>query len=77
MANVADIKPWFDDDITHMLASVYFAAGFKKSDLEDKRLIVYRTGFVKALASVAVARGLNPETFISPEDIQLLRKEQS
>lgn len=26
---------------------------------------------------IAIARGLNPESFISPEDIQLLRKEQA
>lgn len=77
MANVSDIKPWTATEIERLLASIYYASGFNRSDLSDPRRMSYRMGFVKALASIAIARGLNPESFISPEDIQLLRKEQA
>lgn len=68
--NVSDIKPWFREDIARTLMSIYFAsqASRHSSDSQD-----YETGFAVALSSVALAVGVNPETFLSPEDIQRLR----
>ena len=77
MVNVNDIKPWMAQEIERLLASIYFASGFNRSDLSDPKRMSYRMGFVKALASIAIARGLNPESFLSPEDVRLLRKEQA
>ena len=67
-----DIKPWFRDDIARTLMSIYFASavnGAKRTN-EDEN---YRVGFAAALSSVALAVGVNPESFLAPEDIQRLR----
>lgn len=63
--NVSDIKPWFRDDIARTLASIYFANTSGQAD--------YRKGFAAALSSVALAVGVNPASFLSPEDVQLLQ----
>ena len=73
MSNVSDIKPWFREDLARMLMSVYFAS---KSSLTPAPLPEgegYSKGFAAALASVALAVGVNPESFLAPEDIQRLR----
>ncbi len=70
--NASDIKPWFRDDIARTLMSIYFASKSGNKNRED-----YQIGFSAALSCVALAVGVNPESFLSPEDIQLLRKEQS
>lgn len=72
MSNVSDIKPWFREDIARMLMSIYFAASAAKRN--DER---FKAGFAAALSSVSLAVGVNPESFLSPDDIQLLRKEQA
>lgn len=69
--NVSDIKPWFREDIARTLMSIYFA------NQGGRRQVVggeYETGFAAALSSVALAVGVNPETFLTPEDIQRLRQ---
>ncbi|MBK7448503.1 MAG: hypothetical protein IPJ47_03390 [Anaerolineales bacterium] len=66
-----DIKPWFRDDIARTLMSIYFASaanGTQRTDDDN-----YRVGFAAALSSVALAVGVNPESFLAPEDIQRLR----
>jgi len=73
MSNVSDIKPWFREDIARTLASIYFA---NKSGQKFAMQSDYATGFASALSSVALAVGINPETFLSPEDIQKLREQQ-
>lgn len=70
--NVSDIKPWFRDDLARTLMSIYFASasnGAPRTDENDH----YRVGFAAALSSVALAVGVNPESFLAPEDIQRLR----
>jgi hypothetical protein len=66
---VNDIKPWFREDLARTLMSIYFAGKANQRREGD-----YWTGFAAALSSVALAVGVNPEAFLSPEDIQLLRK---
>ena len=83
MSNVSDIKPWFREDLARTLMSIYFASTpsgalrhlpqIEERNLEEEG---YRKGFAAALASVAIAVGVNPGTFLSPEDIQALRKVQ-
>lgn len=72
MSNGSDIKPWFRDDIARTLMSIYFASAangaHQTNDNEN-----YRVGFAAALSSVALAVGVNPESFLAPEDIQRLR----
>lgn len=77
MNTVVDIKPWFRDDLARTLASIYFASksGGQRSAISGQRSADgYEAGFAAALASVALAVGVNPESFLSPEDIQRLRK---
>lgn len=72
MPNVSDIKPWFREDIARTLMSIYFASaasGSYRSEDNDH----YRVGFATALSSVALAVGVNPESFLAPEDVQLLK----
>lgn len=72
MSNVSDIKPWFREDIARTLMSIYFASvtSSKHRSEENEH---YREGFASALSSVALAVGVNPETFLAPEDVQLLK----
>lgn len=68
-SNVSDIKPWFREDLARTLMSIYFAGKANQRREEN-----YQAGFAAALSSVALAVGVNPESFISPEDIKLIRK---
>lgn len=68
MSNVADVKPWFREDLARTLMSIYFA-----SVQGNGQSAQYRAGFAAALSSVALAVGVNPETFLKPEDVQLLK----
>ncbi len=72
MSNVSDIKPWFREDIARTLMSIYFASASNGTQRTGENEL-YRTGFAAALSSVALAVGVNPETFLAPEDIQRLR----
>lgn len=70
--NVSDIKPWFREDLARTLMSIYFASAtnrLPKSNENEE----YRVGFAAALSSVALAVGVNPESFLAPEDIQRLQ----
>ena len=67
MSNVADVKPWFREDLARTLASIYFASQGGVTTVER------RIGFAAALSSVALAVGVNPETFLKPEDVQYLK----
>jgi len=75
MSNVSDIKPWFREDIARTLGSIYFAGKVGQA----QGLPVqgdYAVGFAAALSAVALAVGVNPESFLSPEDVQKLRMVQ-
>lgn len=75
MSGVNDIKPWFRDDIARTLMSIYFASTSAAGTREGEDL--YKTGFAAALSSVALAVGVNPESFLLPEDIQRLRSKEN
>lgn len=70
-SNVSDIKPWFREDIARTLMSIYFASAANSARTAENEH--YRVGFAAALSSVALAVGVNPESFLAPEDIQRLR----
>lgn len=75
MSNVSDIKPWFREDIARTLMSIYFASvSGRRAATGSSEEEGYRKGFASALSSVALAVGVNPESFLSPEDIQSLQK---
>lgn len=67
MNNVADIKPWFRDDLERVLAGVYFAAQHGVSDRG------VRLGIALTLSALCVVLGIKPESILSPEDVQLLK----
>lgn len=72
MSNVNNVKPWFREDIARVLMSIYFASTSTNAiGLYNKE---YRSGFASALSSVAIMIGVNPETFLSPDDINLLHQ---
>lgn len=72
MSNINTIKNWSREDMARTLMSIYFASitasGGQKIKESD-----YQIGFAAALSSVALAVGVNPESFIAPEDIQRLK----
>lgn len=72
MSNISDLRPWFREDLARVLMSVYFASAI--SDSRTTPNDRYRNGFAAALSSVAINVGVNPETFLTPEDIVLLRQ---
>lgn len=65
--SVSDIRPNFREDIERTLAGVYLPASVVMYDLS------MRTGFALALASVAVNYGIDPQRFLKPEDVQLIK----
>ncbi len=72
MSNLNTIKNWSREDMARTLMSIYFAVaanGSQRTEDNDH----YRVGFAAALSSVALAVGVNPESFIAPEDIQRLK----
>lgn len=75
VSNVSEIKPWFREDLARVLMSIYFSSQSAPAPLGDvAQREGYEKGFAAALAAVALAVGVNPESFLSPEDIQRLRK---
>ena len=75
MPSVADIKPRFaNDDIYPMLSSLYFTFCQMNPNRHD---LNYRAGFIAGLAAFALQVGLNPTSFLSENDLNLLRKAQS
>ena len=77
MADVNEIKPYFKIDFLSLLKGIYFVSvatrllrGNRKPDIEELR---YRAGFASGLSSFALAVGVNPEQFISKEDLELVR----
>lgn len=72
MSNVSDLKPWFREDIARVLMSIYFASVSSHADNSENA--EYRSGFASALSSVALVVGINPESILAPDDINLLRQ---
>lgn len=72
MPNVSDIKPWFREDIARTLMSIYFAS-ISSSSFKSEEDEKFRIGFATALSSVALAVGVNPESFLASDDIKLIK----
>lgn len=68
-SNFNSIKPWFVEDHAKSLASTYFTITQQHSDRE------FRRGAVVTLAALAIQFGVNPESFLAPEDVQLIREQ--
>ena len=66
-----NLKPWFRDDIARAMISIYFTSLISRpqKQINDE----YRTGFAAALSSIAIIVGINPESILQSEDLQLLR----
>jgi hypothetical protein len=65
-----NLKPWFQDDLARAIVSIYFSSVVSGlGAINDD----YRKGFAAALSSVAIVVGINPETILQHEDIQLLQ----
>ncbi len=64
-------KPWFREDITRTLLSIYAAFRPVPSPTTQRQ-----AGFSDAIAAVALAVGVNPEELLLPEDIQRIRSEK-
>lgn len=65
---VSDIKPWFREDLYHLMLALTLAS--KASGVRKEQ---YDTGFAAGLSSFALAVGVNPEAFLSPEDLERLK----
>ncbi len=66
-----NLKPWFRDDIARAMVSIYFTSlvSGPRKQVSDE----YRMGFAAALSSMAIVIGINPESILQNEDLQLLR----
>lgn len=74
MPSVADIKPRSEKDLFSMISSLYFTFCQMNPNRHD---LNYRAGFIAGLAAFALQVGLNPTSFLSENDLNLLRKAQS
>ena len=69
----SNLKPWFRDDIARAIMSIYFSSVISGSEKQSNN--DYRKGFAAALSSVAIVVGINPESILQKEDIQLLQNQ--
>jgi hypothetical protein len=67
-----NLKPWFRDDLARVMMSIYFSTVMSRSGsaMNDE----YRKGFAAALSSFAIVVGINPESILHSDDVQLLRE---
>lgn len=64
MKDVADIRPWFREDLRYVLMAIYFAmkvAGWRRNEHEWR-------GAMDALTALGKAWGVKPEAFLSEAD---------
>lgn len=71
--NVSDIKPWFKEDIFRLITSIYFAHSVSPENSNEGNN-QYRAGFAEAMSSFAISAGIDPKSFLTPKDIQLIYK---
>lgn len=71
--NVSDIKPWFKEDIFRLITSIYFAHSLSPENSNEENN-QYCVGFAEAMSSFALAAGIDPKSFLTPKDIQLINK---
>lgn len=75
MPSVADIKPHFAiPDLYNTVSSLYFTFCQVNPNRNNEK---YRAGFISGLAAFALQVGINPATFLSENDLNLLRRMQS
>ena len=67
-----NLKPWFREDLTRAIMSVYFSSLISRPKKQSND--EYRAGFAAALSSVAIAIGINPESILENDDIRILRE---
>lgn len=72
-----NIKPYYRNDFLSLFKGIYFVSvatrrirGSRTPGIEELR---YRAGFASGLSSVALAVGVNPDKFISAEDLELVK----
>lgn len=65
--DLRQIKPWYRDDLFHILRGVYFAAqhGVTNKDV--------RMGIVLVVSSICLTVGIDPQGFLKPDDLQLMK----
>lgn len=73
MSDTDNLRPWFREDIARVLMSVYFATATSSQSFQSAPNDEFRRGFASALSSVAINIGLNPESFLAPDDIARLQ----
>jgi hypothetical protein len=71
MSNINNLKPWFREDLTRVLISIYFTSLVSQPVNETNR--DYRDGFAAAISSVAIGLGINPESLLTNNDLMSLR----
>lgn len=74
MSNTNKSRLWFRDDLTRTLISIYFAAKSSQGKNTDAQ---FQAGFTSALSSFALAVGVDPSAFLSPEDAARIQEARS
>jgi uncharacterized membrane protein len=66
------VKGWYVEDIMRCLASIYFASkpNRRPTSERDEGMLL---GFAAAVSAIAIAVGGNPETILTPEDVQRIK----
>lgn len=63
-----NIKPYFVEDLTSWLRSVYFSLAINGRQNRD-----YWRGVLSTIAALSLALDVNPEALFSADDVQVLR----
>lgn len=66
-----DLRPWFTENVLPLIRGLYFST--RPNIVNRERWI----GYLLAWSSVILAMGGNPETFMAPDDVQLIKYEMN
>lgn len=73
MSNIADVKVWTKETLGNVLSSLYFTKKVTVNTADRKSLLDW-VGWLDGLAAVALYVGIQPGSFISPDDMKLMKE---
>ena len=71
MSDTSSIRPWFKMDLGILLKALYFAMKVSSRNIPPAQW----RGTLDGYAAVALAIGINPESFMTKEDIEFMKME--
>lgn len=72
--SVANIKPWFAIDLQRVLSSIYITGITSRGNPMSEEEKQEHLGFISGLSAFAMFVGVNPASFLSPQDVARIKE---